>query len=83
MDNFELGMFFGFWSIVTYILCQFFYNKGHDDGLKYSSRVIGVASVKKKTTRTKKKKWYTVIFMVMKIGGRIIMIKTDTLKVSG
>ena len=56
MDNFELGIFFGFWSIVTYILCQFFYNKGHDVGLKYSSRVIGVASVKKKTTRTKKKK---------------------------
>ena len=83
MDNFELGILFGFWSILTYVLCQFFYNKGHDDGLKYSSRVIGVSSVKKKTTQTKKKKWYTVIFMVIQIIGGMETIKTSIIMVSG
>ena len=56
MDNFELGIVFGIWSIVTYFLCQFFYNKGHDEGMKYSSRVIGTTSVQKKAKRGKKKK---------------------------
>ena len=55
VDNFELGILFGIWSVVTYILCQFFYNKGHDEGMKYSSRVIGTTSVQKKVKRGKKK----------------------------
>ena len=40
-------IFIGLWSIVTYLLCKYYYNKGFDEGSKYTSRVIGVASVTK------------------------------------
>ena len=40
-------IFIGLWSIVTYLLCKYYYNKGFDEGSKYTSRVIGVSSVKK------------------------------------
>ena len=40
-------IFLGLWSIVTYFLCRYYYNKGFDEGSKYISRVIGVSSVKK------------------------------------
>ena len=40
-------IFIGLWSIVTYLLCRYYYNKGFDEGSKYTSRVIGVSSVKK------------------------------------
>jgi len=39
-------IFIGLWSIVTYLLCKYFYNKGFDEGSKYTSRVIGVTSKK-------------------------------------
>ena len=40
-------IFIGLWSIVTYLLCRYYYNKGFDEGSKYTSRVIGVSSAKK------------------------------------
>ena len=40
-------IFIGLWSIVTYLLCRYYYNKGFDEGSIYASRVIGVISVKK------------------------------------
>ncbi len=47
MDNIDLLILLGIFGIVTYVLCQYFYNKGFDEGSKYTSRVIGVSSVKK------------------------------------
>jgi hypothetical protein len=44
-------IFLGLWSIVTYLLCRYYYNKGFDEGSKYTSRVIGVSSVDKKTKK--------------------------------
>ena len=44
-------IFIGLWSIVTYLLCRYYYNKGFDEGSKYTSRVIGVSTVDKKTKK--------------------------------
>ena len=41
-------IFIGLWSIVTYLLCRYYYNKGFDEGSKYTSRVIELSSVKNK-----------------------------------
>jgi len=42
----DLFIFIGLWAIVTYLLCKYFYNKGFDEGSKYTSRVIGATSKK-------------------------------------
>ena len=47
MDNLDLLILVGLFGIVTFVLCQYFYNKGFDEGSKYTSRVIGVSSAKK------------------------------------
>ncbi len=52
----DLIIAIGLWTIITYVLCQYFYNKGHDDGMKYSSRVIGTTTTKKKVKSGQKKK---------------------------
>ncbi len=51
MDNLDLLILIGLFGIVAYVLCQYFYNKGFDDGSKYTSRVIGVSTVDKKTKK--------------------------------
>tara|TARA_A100001011_G_scaffold30539_1_gene29505 strand:- start:456 stop:617 length:162 start_codon:yes stop_codon:yes gene_type:complete len=51
MDNIDLLILLGIFGVVTYVLCQYFYNKGFDEGSKYTSRVIGVSSVDKKTKK--------------------------------
>ena len=39
-------IFIGLWAIVTYLLCRYYYNKGFDEGSKYTSRIIGVTKKK-------------------------------------
>ena len=78
MDNIDLLILLGIFGVVTYVLCQYFYNKGFDEGSKYTSRIIGVSSVDKKA-----KKWVVVRFLVIQIIGGMETTKTSIIMVSG
>ena len=55
MTNLEFWILFGIFTLLTYVLCQVFYNKGFDDGSKTTSRAIATTSVEKKVSDGKKK----------------------------
>ena len=56
MTNIEFWILFTIFAVLTYVLCQVFYNKGFDDGSKTTSRVIATTNVEKKVSDGKKKK---------------------------
>ena len=56
MNNLEFWILFGIFTLVTYVLCQYFYNKGFDDGSITTSRAIATATLEKKVSDGKKKK---------------------------
>ena len=56
MTNIEFWILFGIFTLVTYVLCQYFYNKGFDDGSITTSRAIATTTVEKKVSDGKKKK---------------------------
>ena len=55
MTNIEFWILFIIFAVLTYVLCQVFYNKGFDDGSKTTSRAIGTAEIEKKVSDGKKK----------------------------
>jgi len=42
MDNLDLLILLGIFGVVTYVLCQYFYNKGFDEGSSHHSLPVSV-----------------------------------------